>query len=114
MRAIETLVGQYPAAALDVPATLPAKPPLVSVGLPSELLERRPDVIAAKRRVAAAFNRVAEANAAPLPKIALTAGVSSISSDVFVLKGQDYPVLSFGANLAVPIFHGCTRHGLQS
>jgi NodT family efflux transporter outer membrane factor (OMF) lipoprotein len=106
VRAIETLVGRYPAASLDVPATLSAKPPAVPVGLPSELLERRPDVIAAERRVAAAFNKVAEANAARLPKIALTAGVSSLSSDVFVLKDQDYPVFSLGANLAAPIFHG--------
>lgn len=106
VRAIETLVGRYPAAALEVPAALSAKPPAVPVGLPSELLERRPDVIAAERRVAAAFNRVAEANAARLPKIALTAGVSSLSSDVFVLKDQDYPVFSLGANLAAPIFHG--------
>ena len=106
VRAIETLVGRYPAAALDVPATLAATPPAVPVGLPSELLERRPDVIAAERRVAAAFNRVGEANAARLPKIALTASVSSISSDVFVLKDQDYPVFSLGANLAAPIFHG--------
>jgi NodT family efflux transporter outer membrane factor (OMF) lipoprotein len=106
VRAIETLVGRYPAAALEVPAALPAKPPVVPVGLPSELLERRPDVVAAERRVAAAFNKVAEANAARLPKIALTAGVSSISSDVFVLKDQDYPVFSLGANLAAPLFHG--------
>src|SRR5512139_497541 len=106
VRAIETLVGRYPAAALEVPAALSAKPPAVPVGLPSELLERRPDVIAAERRVAAAFNKVAEANAARLPKIALTAGVRSISSDVFVLKDQDYPVFSVGANLAAPIFHG--------
>jgi NodT family efflux transporter outer membrane factor (OMF) lipoprotein len=106
VRAIETLAGRYPAAALEVPAALAAKPPAVPVGLPSELLERRPDVIAAERRVAAAFNKVAEANAARLPKIALTASLSSISSDVFVLKDQDYPVLSLGANLAAPIFHG--------
>jgi outer membrane protein TolC len=36
----------------------------------------------------------------------LTASLSSISSDVFVLKDQDYPVFSLGANLAAPIFHG--------
>jgi len=106
VRAIETLVGRYPAAALEVPAALSAQPPAVPVGLPSELLERRPDVIAAERRVAAAFNNAAEANAARLPKIALTASLSSISSDVFVLKDQNYPVFSLGANLAAPIFHG--------
>jgi outer membrane protein, multidrug efflux system len=106
LRAIEVLVGRYPAAALETPAALPAKAPTIPVGLPSELLERRPDVIAAERRVAAAFNNVSEAKAARLPKIALTAGVSSLSSDVFVLKDQNYPVASLGANLTAPIFNG--------
>jgi len=106
LRAIEVLVGRYPAAAIGVRAALPATVPTVPVGLPSELLERRPDVIAAERRVAAAFNNVAEAKAARLPKIALTAGVSSISSDVFVLKEQNYPVFSLGGNLTAPLFNG--------
>ena len=75
-------------------------------GLPSELLERRPDVVAAERRVAAAFNRVGEAKAARLPAISLTAGVSSISSDLFVLKEHDNPVWSLGASLLAPIYQG--------
>ncbi len=106
IRALETLVGRYPAAAIEVAAGLPETPPAVPVGLPSELLERRPDVIAAERRIAAAFNRIAEARAARLPKIALTAGVTSISSDLFVLKEQNNPVVSLGANLTAPIFMG--------
>jgi outer membrane protein TolC len=106
LRALETLVGRYPAAAIEVATALPSAPPAVPVGLPSELLERRPDVIAAQRRVAAAFNQVAEAKAARLPRIALTAGVTSISSDLFVLKDQDNPVTSLGANLTAPIFNG--------
>ena len=105
-RALETLVGRYPAAGLDVPAALPRLPGPVPVGLPSELLERRPDVIAAERRIAAAFHRVAEAKAARLPKFALTAGVTSISSELFVLQNHANPVLSLGANLAAPIFNG--------
>lgn len=106
LRAVETLVGRYPAAALKTAAALPATSPAVPVGLPSELLERRPDVIAAERRVAAAFNRVAEAKAARLPRIALTAGLTSISSELFVLKEQNNPVASLGANLTAPIFSG--------
>ena len=105
-RALETIVGRYPAAELDVPAALPRMPGPVPTGLPSELLERRPDVIAAERRVAAAFHRVAEAKAARLPKFALTAGVTSISSELFVLKSHSNPVVSLGANLAAPIFNG--------
>ena len=106
IRALELLLGRYPAAAANVPKQLPGQPPQVPAGLPSQLLERRPDIIAAERRVAAAFNRVGEAKAARLPVIGLTAGVSSISSDLFVLKSRDNPVWNFGANLLAPIYKG--------
>jgi NodT family efflux transporter outer membrane factor (OMF) lipoprotein len=106
VRALELLVGRYPAASLDTPAELPPLPPPVPAGLPSELLERRPDVIAAERRVAAAFNRVGEARAAMLPQISLTASVSTISSDLFVLKDRDNPAWSAGAGLLAPLYQG--------
>ncbi|HEX4882523.1 MAG TPA: TolC family protein [Casimicrobiaceae bacterium] len=106
LRALEALLGRYPAAEVDVVSALPAMPPPVPVGLPSELLERRPDVVAAERRVAAAFYRVEEAKAARLPKIALTASVTSISSDLFLLKSSGDVIGSLGANLAAPIFNG--------
>ena len=106
LRALETLVGRYPAAVVAVATALPAAPVPVPVGLPSELLERRPDVIAAERRVAAAFHRVEEAKLARLPKIALTAGITSISSDLFVLQSHSNPVFNLGANILAPIFNG--------
>jgi len=106
LRALETIVGRYPAAAVEVPLALPAVPGPVPVGLPSELLERRPDVIAAERRVAAAFNKVGEAKAARLPKFALTAGVNAMSSDLFILQSHANPMASLGANLVAPIFNG--------
>jgi NodT family efflux transporter outer membrane factor (OMF) lipoprotein len=110
-RALELLIGRYPAAALDVPATLPPMPGPVPVGLPSELLERRPDVIAAARRIDTAFYNVLEARAARLPKIALTASVNSVSSELFLLQNHSNPVASLGANLVAPLFNG---HALES
>jgi outer membrane protein TolC len=56
--------------------------------------------------VAAAFNRIGEAKAARLPAIALTSGVSTISSDLFVLQNHDNPVWNLGANLVAPIYKG--------
>jgi len=106
LRSIEILAGRYPAAVLAVPADLAAVPAPVPVGMPSDLLERRPDVVAAERRVAAAFYRTEEAKAARLPKISLTAAVSSISSDLFVLQERDNPVWSAGASLLAPLYSG--------
>jgi|APFre7841882724_1041349.scaffolds.fasta_scaffold01140_4 multidrug efflux system outer membrane protein len=106
LRALEALAGRYPAGAAAVPAALPAVPGTVPVGLPSELLERRLDVVAAERRVAAAFYRVEEAKAARLPRIGLTASVNNVSSDLFVLQDRDNPVWSAGASLLAPLFLG--------
>lgn len=103
LRALEALVGRYPAGAVEVPAQLASKPGPVPVGMPSELLERRPDVVAAERRIAAAFYRTEEAKAARLPSISLTASVTSISSDLFVLKNRGDPVWSAGASLLAPL-----------
>jgi len=106
VRALELLLGRYPAAELAVAPRLPVMPAAVPVGLPSELLERRPDVIAAERQVAAAFNQIGAAKAAQLPRISLTAGLNSISSDVIVLKDRDNPAWGVGANLIAPLYQG--------
>jgi NodT family efflux transporter outer membrane factor (OMF) lipoprotein len=106
LRALELLLGRYPSAEIAVAQKLTAMPAAVPAGVPSELLERRPDVIAAERRVAAAFDRIGEAKAAQLPRISLTAGGSYISSDVFVLQDRANPAFSFGANLLAPIYQG--------
>jgi len=106
VRALEVLVGRYPAAAIAAPARLAHWPGDVPVGLPSELMERRPDVVAAERRVAGAFYRTEEAKAARLPRITLTASLTSISSELFVLKSTDNPLFSLGASLLQPIFLG--------
>jgi multidrug efflux system outer membrane protein len=106
LRALELLLGRYPAAEIAVAPRLAPMPAPVPIGLPSDLLERRPDVIGAERRVAAAFNRVGEAKAAQLPRISLTAGVSWISSDVLVLQDRDNPGYGFGANLFAPLYQG--------
>jgi multidrug efflux system outer membrane protein len=106
LRALEALLGRYPAAEISVATGLADLPGPVPAGLPSELLERRPDVVAADRRVAAAFHRIQEAKAARLPRISLTASVNDISSELFLLKNRDNPVWSAGASLMLPVFTG--------
>lgn len=106
LRALEILLGRYPAADISVPNQFGGLAAGVPTGLPSELLERRPDIIAAQNRVAAAFDLVQQAQAARLPRLSLTGGGSSLSSDLFVLEDRDNPVWSLGAQLLAPIFAG--------
>ena len=105
-RALELLLGRYPAAELAVAGSLPAMPEAVPAGLPSQLLERRPDIISAERKVAASFYMVEEAKAAQLPAIKLTAGVNSIDSSLFILADRNNPVWSAGAGIVAPLFTG--------
>ena len=106
LRALEILLGRYPGAAADIPAVLPVLKRELPAGVPSELLERRPDIIAAERRVDAAFHGVTEAKAARLPRLSLTASLTSLDSSLFVLQNHTNPVASLGANLVAPIFQG--------
>jgi NodT family efflux transporter outer membrane factor (OMF) lipoprotein len=106
IRGLEVLLGRYPAAAAALSPRLPALPGGIPAGLPSELLERRPDVVAAERRVAAAFHRIHEAKAARLPAISLTSSLSAISSSLFVLQDRDNPSWSAGGSLVAPIYRG--------
>jgi outer membrane protein, multidrug efflux system len=106
LRALELLLGRYPAAELEVATQLASMPAPAPVGLPSELLERRPDVIAAERRVAVAFNRAQEAKAARLPRISLTASGASVSSELIQLQNHSNPVWGIGGTLIAPLYQG--------
>jgi len=106
LRALESLVGRYPAAEITVATGLPAWPGDVPVGLPADLLERRPDFVAAERRLASAFYRTEEAKAARLPRISLVASFTSVTSELFVLQERSNPLFSMGASLLQPIFFG--------
>jgi len=107
LRALELLLGRYPAAELTARPELTKLPGAIPAGLPLEMLERRPDLIAAERRVAAAFNRVGEAKAAQLPRLILNANVAAIDSDILQLK-EDFenPTGGVGAKLIAPIYQG--------
>lgn len=97
VRALELLLGRYPSAALDAATTLPAMPEMPGVGIPAELLERRPDLVAAEARVAAAFYRVHASRLARLPRLRLFA------SGGFELSPAE-SVWTLAADLFAPLF----------
>jgi len=107
VRALELLLGRYPAAELQARPDLPPLPGPVPTGLPLQMLERRPDLVAAERRVAAAFNRVGQSKAAQLPNIRLTGNVGYLDSEVLQLR-SDYqnPTAGAGLKLVAPVYTG--------
>ena len=107
LRALELLVGRYPAAEVQARADLLAVPGPIAAGIPLQMLERRPDVIAAERRVAAAFNRVGEAKAARLPSITLSGNFGAFESEILTIK-EDFenPAGGLGARLLAPLYQG--------
>ena len=106
VRALEVLIGRYPGASLGVRDTLPVAPPPPPAGLPSELLERRPDIVAAERRVAAAFNATNQARAARLPSIGLTGGVGGASNSLSNLLDPGNVAWRVGTSLLAPLYEG--------
>ncbi|NMM90351.1 RND transporter [Rhodococcus sp. SRB_17] len=108
--AIAVLLGKAPAAfalsALDAPvATLP----LIPTGLPSELLERRPDIASAERRAAKANANIGVARAAYYPALTLSASVGSTATSLATLFSTPARVWSLGAALAGTLFDGGLR-----
>lgn len=106
-RALEVLLGRYPAGELADCGPLPAASDALPAGIPSELLSRRPDVQAAERRFAAAFYGVEAAKRARLPSLKLTGGVAYIEDSAVLLKsGIDNPLWAITGQLLAPIFTG--------
>jgi len=109
LRALEVLLGRYPAADLEVRRDLPVVPASPPPGLPSEILERRPDVVAAERRVASAFNSLDQAKAARMPSISLTGSLGGSSGDLTNLINPTNVAWQAATSLVAPLIDGGLR-----
>ena len=107
--AIAVLIGKPPAEFSLQPAPLDLQPPDIPAGLPSELLERRPDIAAAERRVAEANEQIGIAKAAYFPTVTLNALLGFESSSIRNLGGWQSFLWAVGSSLAQTIFDGGRR-----
>ena len=105
-RQLEILLGRYPAGRLQGRDNVPAIGSLPPVGLPSDLLLRRPDIIAAERRYAATGQRVEEGKWAVYPSFPLTASLGTSSSQLRGILNSNFGVWSLGAGLVTPVLTG--------
>jgi NodT family efflux transporter outer membrane factor (OMF) lipoprotein len=107
--AIALLIGKAPADLTLPPAPLATAVPVAPAGLPSTLLQRRPDIAEAERRMAAANAQIGVTIAAYYPDITLSAVVGYANTalgQVFAASSQAW---SLGANLAETVFDGGLR-----
>jgi NodT family efflux transporter outer membrane factor (OMF) lipoprotein len=105
--AIAMLIGKAPAELTITNAGLTASVPVIPVTIPSELLERRPDIAVAERQVAAANAQIGVAKAAYFPTISLSATKGTQSRELSSLLSTAARYWALGpAAMAVPLFNG--------
>jgi len=105
-RALEVLLGRYPAAEIDVAVAYPIMPALVGTGVPSALLERRPDIVAAEREVLAAFRNEEAAELALLPEFSFSLVGGRLGDQVLSVLRLNPWLASAGIGVSIPIYEG--------
>ncbi len=105
-RLLEVLLGRYPRGAVSSGMKLPDMPAAPPTGIPATLLDRRPDLVAAERRLAATDKRLLEAKLALFPTISLTGSGGRSSNELSSLTDGNLSVWSIGGGVAQPILQG--------
>jgi NodT family efflux transporter outer membrane factor (OMF) lipoprotein len=101
LRSLELLLGRYPSADMKTAKSLVAVPPPIPAGIPSEIMERRPDLIAAEHKVAEAFYKQNETEMLHLPRFrfSLGLGINSINDAISGLAAGLFAPLYTGGEI---------------
>lgn len=106
IRQLELLMGRYPSGGIKSAVNLPAVPSMPPAGLPSELLLRRPDILAAEREFASSGSLLKQAKLAFYPSIKLTARGGTSSDSLRDIVDSNFGVWSLAGSLTQPIWQG--------
>jgi len=107
--AIAVLIGQPPSQFKLAPAPLAQKVPAIPAGVPSALLERRPDIASAERKMAEANAQIGIAEAAYYPDLTLSGSLGSTVTDLSSLFMTTSTIWALGGKLATTLFDGGAR-----
>ena len=109
MRTLETLIGSYPTGHVPHMANLPPLDNLITLGIPSNLLEKRPDIMAAKDRVIGANYDLNAAKKALYPSLSISGNVTTSGNEISDIGDIDSLVWSVLGNLVQPVLDGTRR-----
>jgi NodT family efflux transporter outer membrane factor (OMF) lipoprotein len=105
-RRLQEVMGRYPDGTLRAQGDLPQLAPLAAAGAPADLLERRPDVLAAENRMRSAGFRMHEARAAMLPRLTLTGSAGNTGQGISDIDDSVNMISNLVAGITMPIFNG--------
>lgn len=105
-RQLKVLLGEYADAVISMPLDLPDLSADVPAGLPAELVSRRPDLVAAERRLAGLEARVGVARSNRFPDLTLTARGGTATDALVSLVNGDFTVWGLLANLSATLWEG--------
>lgn len=105
-RRLQELMGRYPDGAIRAQGQLPELAALTAAGAPEDLLDRRPDIVAAEDRLYAAGYRVHAARAALLPRLTLSGSAGATGVALNQIDDSANMITNLIAGLSMPIFQG--------
>jgi NodT family efflux transporter outer membrane factor (OMF) lipoprotein len=105
-RQLELLLKRYPSASIITRNNLPQVNSEVPAGIPANIIARRPDLVAAERRLASADESLTSAKRALYPRISLTASGGTSTADLKNIVNGDFGIWTLAGNLMQPIFQG--------
>ncbi|MCL4715134.1 MAG: TolC family protein [Hyphomonadaceae bacterium] len=105
-RRLQEVMGRYPDGALRAAGELPTLAALAAAGAPADLLERRPDVLAAENRMRAAGFRMHEARTAMLPRLTLRGTAGATGPALNRIDDSANMISNLIAGISMPIFQG--------
>jgi outer membrane protein TolC len=104
-RVLETVLGRYPSAELEVAAELPTMSAAVPAGLPSQLLQRRPDMVSAAIRLEASRSRLKGERKNRLPALRLTGNGGTSTDALQDVLNFNFLIWNIAVGLTQPVFN---------
>ena len=106
VRRLESMLGKYPSGKYVVNSELASKLPSIAIGIPSEILNRRPDIKSSLAKLQAASHKKSESISSLLPSFILTSSTGNSSNDLNDVLNEDYQIWSQGLTVGLPLFQG--------